>query len=257
MAGTDAYTYTYHFSPARLDLPQAVCRFGVPCLYVWLPVSDRDFLRLFIVDDHALLRQGLKTLIADEADLCLVGEAATATDAAAFIRERPEEIDLVILDLSLPDGSGLGVLSKMRDEGIDLPVLILTRHPEELQGQRTLQAGAQGFLEKSGDPERVIEAARQVAAGEIVISEHLQERILRQFSQGGAENQHPVSRLSDREFEVFELIGKGKTAREMAELLHISPKTVHTYRQRIKEKLDADSSSELMRLAVTWVEGGL
>ena len=218
-------------------------------------MSPTEFLGLCIVDDHALLRQGLRTLIEDEDDLRLVGEAATATEAAALIRERRAEIDVLILDLSLPDGSGLEVLKTIRSEDIEVPVLALTRHTEEIYGQRVLQAGGQGFLEKSGDPGRVIEAARQVAAGEIIVPESLQERILRQFSESGSSNQHPISQLSDRELEVFELIGKGKTASEMAELLHISPKTIHTYRQRIKEKLDADSSPELMRLAVTWVEG--
>lgn len=220
-------------------------------------MSPTDSLGLCIVDDHALLRQGLRTLIEDEDDLRLVGEAATAAEATALIRERCEQIDVLLLDLSLPDGSGLEVLKAIRAEGIEVPVLALTRHTEEIYGQRVLQAGGQGFLEKSGDPGRVIGAARRIAAGEIVVPESLQERVLRQFSQSGSANQHPISQLSDRELEVFELIGKGKTAREMAELLHVSPKTIHTYRQRIKEKLDADSSSELMRLAVTWVEGGL
>lgn len=208
-----------------------------------------------LVDDHPVFRQGMATLIGDQLGLTLIGEASTMGEARELIEGRKDEIDVILLDLSLPDGSGLELLKDLRAREVKIPVLVLTRHEEELYGMRALQAGAQGFMEKGTDPSRILEAARTVARGDMAVPDPLQERVVREFAEGLSGDQHPLARLSDRELEVFELLGQGRSVAEIAEDLHLSPKTVHTYRQRIKEKLDLASADAVLRYATVWVEG--
>lgn len=225
-------------------------------LYRLLIMAPTDSCGAVLVDDHPVFRQGVAALIGDQPDLTLIGEASTVAEARQLIEGRRNEIDVILLDLSLPDGNGLELLKDLRAREIPIPVLVLTRHEEELYGMRALQAGAQGFMGKGTDPSRILEAARTVARGDMAVPDPLRDRIVRQFAEEGlAGEQHPLARLSDRELAVFELIGRGRPVGEIAEDLHLSPKTVHTYRQRIKEKLDLASADAVLRYATMWVEG--
>lgn len=224
-------------------------------LYRFIIMAPTDFCGAVLVDDHPVFRQGMATLIGDQPDLTLIGEASTIGEARELIEGPKNEIDVILLDLSLPDGNGLELLKDLRARETAIPVLVISRHEEELYGMRALQAGAQGFLGKGTDPSRILEAVRTVARGEMAVPDPLRDRVVRQFAGGLAGDQHPLVRLSDRELAVFELIGRGRTVEEIAEDLHVAPKTVHTYRRRIKEKLDLASADAVLRYATMWVEG--
>lgn len=206
-----------------------------------------------MVDDHPIMRQGLSLLIENEPDLTVAAEARTAEEAVAEVaREKP---DLALIDITLPGRSGLELIKDLQAMEPDLPTLVLSMHDETLYAERVLRAGARGYVMKQEGGKKLIEAIRRVLDGQISVSEKMSARILEIFSgRAGQSNQSPVERLTDREFEVFQMIGEGLGTRQIADRLKLSVKTVEVHRGHIKEKLNTKTGPELIRYAVRWAE---
>ena len=210
---------------------------------------------VMIVDDHPLVCKGLAELIREEPDLEVIAVVGTAADAmAALGRTCP---DLMLLDLSLPGVGGLDLLKNARTQYPGLQVLVLSMHEESVFAERSLRAGAQGYIMKQEPGEKVIEAIRCVLSGNIYASPDQLTRLLRKIAANGEVNHGACGpeALADRELQVFTLIGEGCAAREIAARLNLSPKTVQTYREHIKAKLGLNSATELTRYAVLWYKG--
>jgi DNA-binding NarL/FixJ family response regulator len=213
-----------------------------------LPAAKKN---VFVVDDHPLLRQGLALLINREPDLIVCGEAEEAQAAMHGIAQmRP---DILIVDISLNGPDGLDLLKNIRNSYPDLPVLILSMHDESIYAERALRARANGYIMKQEATEKVLVAIRRILNGELYLSDRIANKMLQQYI-GGA---HPTvesrwNALSDRELEVFRLIGEGRSTRQIAEKLHLSVKTVETYQAHIKEKLSLRSGRELIQHAIQW-----
>ena len=209
---------------------------------------------IVIVDDHPLMRKGLVRTIESEVDLDVIGQMSSAEEAL----EQIEDLDpvLAIVDISLPGMSGMELIKHLQSRMPDLKILVVSRHDETLYAERCIRAGAKGYLMKQEAGDVIVKAIRKVLNGRIFVSEEINERLLQSMAEGGRERimQSPLEVLSDRELEVFELTGKGSSTREIAERLHLSVKTVESYRARIKDKLNLDSGNELMKHAVQWVE---
>ncbi len=206
--------------------------------------------RILIVDDHPIVRRGFRELIADEADLELCGEAEDVEDALRMAQElRP---DIAVVDLSLKSGRGLDLIHQMRSCLPNTRVLVSTMHDEVLFAERALRAGAAGFIGKQEPPEKMVEAIRQVACGEIWLSPRMAGRLLARIGSPSASPEDVLSALSDRELQVFEMIGRGLSTAQIATQLDVSIKTVETHRQRIKVKLGLRTGAELNRYAVQW-----
>lgn len=209
--------------------------------------------RVFIVDDHPMMRSGLAQLIDNEPDLKVAGEAGTAAEALDAILARPP--DLVLLDISLPDKNGLELIKDLRALKPGLPVLVISMHDEAIYAERVLRAGGRGYLMKQEGGKKFLQAIRRVLEGRIYLSETMSERILETFSgQATKPTASPVHQLTDREFEVFQLLGQGKATRDIARQLHLSVKTVEVHRANIKKKLGLASAMALVRYAVRWTE---
>lgn len=208
--------------------------------------------RILLVDDHPLMRQGLALALAEEPDFEVVGQAADAEEAlSAFDRLAP---DLVIVDISLPGMSGLELTKHLAAIRERLPILVVSRHDEALYAERAIRAGARGYVMKLEAGDLIVEAIRHVLRGGIYLSEEMKDRMLFGAASGSkTPTQTPLEVLSDRELEVFEMTGRGRTTREIAERLHLSVKTVESYRARIKTKLNLSTAAELMQHAVQWV----
>ena len=206
---------------------------------------------VFVVDDHPLLRQGLALLINQQQDLDVCGEAEEAHAAMqAIARKIP---DILIVDISLNGPDGLELLKNIRASYPDLPVLILSMHDEAIYAERALRARANGYIMKQEATEKVLVAVRRILNGEVYLSDRMANKLLQQYIGGApAAIQSRISALSDRELEVFCLIGEGRGTREIAEELHLSIKTVETYQAHIKEKLNLHSGRELIQHAVQW-----
>jgi two-component system invasion response regulator UvrY len=202
-------------------------------------------IRVIIVDDHPVVRRGLKQIIAAEQDMQVVGEAENAGGAISVIRETA--CDAVVLDISLPDGSGLDVLSRLKSERSTLPVLIMSIHEEEQYALHVLKAGASGYLMKDSLPEELIKAIRKITSGGKYISPSIAERLASEFASPG---KLPHEKLSDREFQILCMIASGKSLKEIGEMLCISGKTVSSYRARILEKMGMSTNSDLTRYAL-------
>lgn len=209
--------------------------------------------KILIVDDHPMMRQGLAQLIGEEPDLLLCGEAESAEGALSAIDALKP--DLVLADISLPGKNGLELIKDFQALQPGLAVLVISMHDESLYAERVLRAGGRGYIMKQEGGRKLMEAIRQVLEGKIYVSEKMSANILEIFSgrRAGAEGS-PIERLTDREFEVFQLIGQGKGTRDIAEKLHLSVKTVDVHRANIKAKLKLTSASELIRYAVRWTE---
>ncbi len=207
--------------------------------------------RVFLVDDHPIVRQGLALLINGETDLMVCGEADGGFAALQAIAEiRP---DLLVLDISLSGPDGIDLLKTIRIKEPALPVLILSMHDESTYAERAIRAGANGYIMKQEATEKVLTAIRRIIRGEIYMSERLASRILQHFIRGSATSiDSPLSNLSDRELEVFRLIGEGHGTRQIADELHISVKTVESYQSHIKEKLALRNARELVQHAIQW-----
>ena len=204
-------------------------------------------LRILIVDDHPIVRQGLKQTLADAAEIGEISEAATPHDALDFVRQR--EWDAVILDIGLPGRGGLEVLKDIKQAAPRLPVLILSMHAEEQYAVRAIRAGAAGYLTKEAAPEKLVDAVRRVASGGRYISPDLAERLATELAADATRPFHAL--LSDREFDVLRLIASGQTVGEIAGRLSLSVKTVSTYRARILEKMRLKNNAELMQYALS------
>jgi len=207
--------------------------------------------RIFIVDDHPIVRKGLVELLAQEPDLVVCGEAADVREARCGLeRLRP---DGVILDLSLRDSDGLELIKEIRAKYDQLPVLVLSMHDETIYAERLLSAGANGYLMKQAAGDQVVAALRRVLAGGVYVSERIGASMIERFAAARRKQAvDPIERLSNREVQVLNLIGRGKSTREIARDLSLSIKTVESHRQRIKKKLSLDSSPRLVQFAVNW-----
>jgi len=208
--------------------------------------------KIFVVDDHPVMRKGYQFLIDQEPDLVVCGEAGTALEALEKVSE--EHPDLMLVDISLGGMSGLELIKKVHAQYPELATLVVSTHDESLYGERALRAGARGYVMKSEADGVIVEAIRRVLHGGYYVSERMSDKILRQFQQQGTSlvAETSVQQLSDRELEVFELMGQGMTTQEIAEALVISPKTVESHRGRIKAKLAIETTTELMRRATLW-----
>ena len=212
--------------------------------------TDGPTTRLLIVDDHPIVRQGLERLVEREPDLEIVAEAATADEALQVIDS--QEVDFVVLDIGLKQGSGLDVIGQIRARRDDLPVLVLSMHQERFYAERVLRNGAQGYVMKQGDPSEIIPAIRRILSGDLYLSPALADELVRRAVEGPEENRPPAEQLSDREAEVVRLIGGGFSTREIAAELNLSVKTIESYRANVKRKLGLRSGAELARFAYDW-----
>ena len=210
--------------------------------------------RILLVDDHPLLRQGIAMTIEAETDLTVAGQAGDAEEAVGTFDE--VDPDLVITDISLPGMNGLELLKNLLTLHPDLKVLVVSRHDEELYAERAVRAGARGYVSKVAAGDQIVTAIRRVLRGGIHLSEDLKDKMLFGAASGAKDaTQTPLEVLSDRELEVFEMTGRGIPTREISERLHLSVKTVESYRSRIKAKLGLANGTELIKHAVAWVEG--
>lgn len=207
--------------------------------------------RILIVDDHPIVREGLRMRISSQSDMQVCGEAASVGEAlACFKKELP---DLVIVDISLGDGSGLDLIQRLRAERYDCKILVLSAHDDTLYAERALKAGAHGYIGKSEAQSNILRALRAVLSGECYLSpelnRHLIDRALGTSSHGPTST---VSTLSNRELEVFQLIGQGLSSKAIATRLHLSPHTIDSHREKIKAKLSLNSALELQHAAMRW-----
>lgn len=209
--------------------------------------------RILLVDDHPLIRKGLRLTLEAENDFTVCGEAGSADEALAIIPEL--DPDIIILDISLPGASGLDMLRQMDPGRSRSVVLVVSRHDEILYAERAIRAGARGYVMKSEPPTALVAAIRKVLAGGIHVSAAINERLLQGIAAGQQSfNQSPAEALSTRELEVFEMTGRGMGTREIADRLELSIKTVESYRARIKMKLNLNNAAELVQHAVQWSE---
>ncbi len=209
--------------------------------------------RILIVDDHPLMRKGLALTLEAEPDLVVCAQAESAEDALGTFEEI--DPDMAIIDISLPGMSGLELIKHLHMLKPELGILVVSRHEETLYAERAIRAGARGYVMKLEAGKVIVKAVRRVLDGGIYVSDEINERLLMGIaSRQGQMAQSPLEVLSDRELEVFELTGRGLGTREIAERLHLSIKTVESYRARIKNKLNLTNAAELMQHAVQWVE---
>ena len=213
--------------------------------------------RIMIVDDHPIVRRGLADLINDEPDLQVVGEAASVAEAEQRLPEVAP--DLALIDLSLGDGHGLELIKHVRSNNLGIQMLVVSMADEALYADRVLRAGASGYLRKDQATDHIVEAIHQVLGGRVYLSDTATTRVLNRVAGGSSARPaggdalpapSPIATLSDRELEVFEMLGDGMGSREIAERLHLSVKTVETYREKIKGKLDLKNGNELTRHAI-------
>ncbi len=211
--------------------------------------------QVLIVDDHPLVRFGLRQLISDETSLEICGEAESPAQALDLIASLNP--DIVVVDISLKDGNGIALIKDAKARFESLKMIVYSMHDEFLFAERALRAGALGYVNKRKASESIVVAILQVLGGKIVVSERVTERMLsRVVASGQQPGIAPIASLSDRELEVFELLGQGLTMGQIAEHLHRSIKTIETYRERIKRKLSLDAPNELIRRATQWVVDG-
>jgi DNA-binding NarL/FixJ family response regulator len=207
--------------------------------------------KVLIVDDHPLVRERLGELINQEEDLVVCGEAEDGQGALEAVESA--QPDIAIVDISLKDTYGIELIKDLKLRHPKLPVLVLSMHEESMYGERALRAGAKGYLNKQEATKKVILALRQVLAGQIFVSETMAAGLLQKVAGGRApvaEGGSPIDVLTDRELEIFQLLGQGKSARDIANTLHISVKTVEAHREHIKQKLNFKTSNELLRYAI-------
>jgi len=214
--------------------------------------SKEKITKIIIVDDHPIVRQGLIELINQEEDLVVCGQADNAHQAMKVIREL--NADMAIVDISLKETSGLELIKDIKIHYPNLLVLALSMHDESLYSERALRAGAKGYIMKAEATENVITAIRKILSGQVYVSDKMATKMVRKLVSGASDvGVSPIERLSDRELEVFSLLGHGYGTRQTAEKLHLSMKTIETYRAHIKEKLNLANAVELLRYAIQWV----
>lgn len=204
-------------------------------------------IRIVIADDHAIVRKGLKQIIAEVPELAVTGEAASADELLTLLRSG--SFDVLVLDLTLETRGGIDLVKQIKSQFPRLPLLVLSMHAEELFAVRALRAGASGYIQKQGAPEELIQAIQRVAAGGTYISSNMISRIAAEMSRGGGTTM-PHERLSDRELEIFLLLGSGKSVGEIARGLNLSVKTVSTHRTRILDKTGLRNNAELVHYVI-------
>jgi DNA-binding NarL/FixJ family response regulator len=207
--------------------------------------------RIMVVDDHPIFRRGVCELIAAEPDLEVCGEAGDAPEAMRRLeQDRP---DVVVVDLSLKSGHGIELIEQIKARDETVRMLVCSMHEESLFAERALRAGALGYLNKQETSDKLIDAIRHVLQGEIYVSSHVAKRLLHTLVGGTAPGRDPVENLTNREMEVFQMIGQGLTTKQIANRLHLSPKTVEAHREKIKTKLNLANSAQLSHRAFQWV----
>jgi DNA-binding NarL/FixJ family response regulator len=207
--------------------------------------------KIFLVDDHPIVLQGLTMLIDQQDDLCVCGRSSTAEETLQAIASAGP--DAVIVDLSLQGSSGLGLIKDLQTRHPSLPILVLSMHDEALYAERTLRAGALGYVMKQESGDVFLAALRRVLRGEVHLSHRISQGVLKSVVRGGAaRTESPLGQLSDRELEVFEMIGRGLKTGEISRRLHVSVKTVQTHRSHIKDKLGLPDSAKLALHAMDW-----
>ena len=214
--------------------------------------ASQEF-RVVLVEDHPMFREQLSQLINKESGMTVCGEADNIHDALQLIESKGAEV--AIVDLTLKGPSGLELIKNLKAKEIDIPVLVLSMHDEALYAERVLKAGARGYITKNEASKEVMTAIQAVLRGEIYLPARIASRILESVSVG-RKNNGGISQLTDRELEVFELIGHGRSTREISNCLHLGMSTVDTYRARIKTKLHLENSSQLHHEAIRWVSEG-
>jgi len=214
--------------------------------------AERRTLRVLLVDDHPIVRQGIATVISDQADMEVCGEAEELYAALRAIEDaRP---DVAIVDLTLKDSSGLDLIKEIRARAPQVKVLVLSMRDEGFYAERALRAGAMGYLTKQEGAARIVEAVRRVARGEVHLSDKMSGQVIRKYVGASGAGESPLDQLTDRELEIFELIGRGLPTREIGKRLHISTKTVESHREHIKDKLEIDTATDLLKHAIQWVQ---
>ncbi|MGD9408759.1 MAG: response regulator transcription factor [Thiohalocapsa sp.] len=206
--------------------------------------------RILVVDDHPLVRAGLRSLFDDEPDLTVCAEAGNVHDAIESVRT--QQPDLALIDISLDDGNGIELIKRLKAHTPELKTLVCSVHDESLFAERAINAGARGYVSKHQLTEQILEAVRQVLSGRIYLSEEMVEHVINGFAKKRDASTPSIHDLSDRELEVFGLIGQGLSTSKIAERLHLSVKTIETHREKIKRKLGLTSGGELVRHAVQW-----
>jgi DNA-binding NarL/FixJ family response regulator len=220
-----------------------------------VPVRKDGRSRVLLIDDHAILRQGLAQLINQESDMMVCGEAEEAPkgfEAVGVLKP-----DVAVVDISLKGGNGLELIKNIKASHPNLPILVLSMHDESLYAERALRAGSLGYIMKEEAAGSVLVGIRKVLKGEVVLSDKMQARLLHQLVNGRLkQGSSPIDTLSDRELEVFRMSGEGRSTRQIAEELHLSVRTVEAYREYIKEKLNLKNATELVQHAFQWVHNG-
>jgi DNA-binding NarL/FixJ family response regulator len=213
--------------------------------------TDTNKKKVFVVDDHPIVRERVAELINQEPDLVVCGEAEDAVQAVKAVAAAAP--DIAIVDITLKDTYGIELIKQLRELHPRLPILVLSMHDESLYGERALRAGARGYLTKQEASKKVVDAIRRILRGEIYVSDKLAGSLVRKVAGGNDQSGgSPVDVLTDRELEVFQLLGQGLTVREVAERLFVSAKTVEAHREHIKQKLNFKTSSELLRFAIQY-----
>jgi DNA-binding NarL/FixJ family response regulator len=207
-------------------------------------------IKVLLVDDHPLVREGLANLIRQEADLEICGEAAGEPQALQMIAG--VQPDVAVVDISLESGSGLELMKNIKAQYPAVAILALSMHDESLYAERALRAGARGYLMKREAAQKVIQGIRAVLAGQLFVSERIANLLTERFVDGRSGAASPVEALSDRELEVFQLLGRGLSTRQIGDQLHVGFKTVQAYCARIKDKLQLANATELLRAAMQW-----
>jgi len=216
-----------------------------------LPVKAR----ILIVDDHVIVRQGIAQLVNRELDLDVCAEAGDADSAIVVLRDT--QVDLAIVDISLPGTSGIELVKLMRDAQPQLPVLVMSMHDEALYSDRAFRAGAKGYVMKQEATEKLLAAIRKILNGGVYVSDRMQTVMVQRFLNSGVdETVSFIDNLTDREFEILRMIGQGLTVAEIADKLGRSAKTVEAHRANLREKLGLKRAAELARFATQWVERG-
>jgi DNA-binding NarL/FixJ family response regulator len=208
--------------------------------------------RILVVDDHPVVRLGIRQMIASEPSLEVCGEADSMESALRVVCT--SNANLALVDLSLADGHGLELIRAMREAAPDVQVLVLSMHDETLFAERALRAGARGYIMKQEAIGGLVDAIQQVLAGRVFLSDRMSQKILEHVSQRRADDDGPLGSLTDRELEVFEMLGRGLSATAIADALGVSLKTVETHRTSIRAKLGLDDLAALIRFAVSWTE---
>lgn len=219
-----------------------------------MATTTTDRIRVVVIDDHPAIREALADTIEGKMDIELVGGAASAEEAFELVNDHDPQV--AVVDISLKDAHGLDLVQNLRVQHSDLQVVVFSMYDESVYAERAVRAGASGYVMKSESTQKVIEAIRAVAQGEIYLSRRMASRILSKVAMGS--NSGPgfaIDELTDREMAVFQMLGDGSSVQEIADQLNLSRKTVETYRRRAKEKLGLDSVAELLQYAIQWTYG--